>query len=211
MANGQVLAVNRNAKNLSYSSIEEAFKGFPSYLIDDFYNKQLNINDIALLSDDQTSQITQNTEDIATNADNIDTNTSNISTNTENIATNTADIVTNADNISDNTTDIATNTSAIALADGQLVGNNDFATLSVGGVVNLAANVTDAVITTTEITTSDLGTAPATYSQTYAQQQTDLLNECKTKINSLVSSDVLSVITQLNALLLAEQNANQMA
>lgn len=77
---------------------------------------------------------------------------------------------------------VSANAAAIALANGQLVGNMDYATVSVGGVVDLAALVSDL----TQIATADIGAAPAAYDQTYTQSVTDLTNENKAKVNEIV-------------------------
>lgn len=104
----------------------------------------------------------------------------------------------------------AANAAAIALASGQLVGNNDFATVPVGGVVNLMALVADAVDSLAEITIVDIGAAPALYDQTYTQSVTDLLNDTKAKHNQL-RLDLNLVVTQLNELLDNSITAKQMA
>ena len=188
--------LRQQALNLDYDDVKELLSsaGLKGNALDalalDWTQKQTNINDIAGSTTTLEGQVEQNTLDIFNNA---------------------TDIGNNATDIGNNTTNITANTDAIALANGQLVGNNDFAQSLIGGVVLLAANVADASITTTVIATADVGAAPAAYSQAYAQEQTDLINECKSKINSLVSSDVLDLITQLNAFLAANQTANQMS
>lgn len=104
----------------------------------------------------------------------------------------------------------AANAAAIALASGQLVGNNDFATSLVGGVVNLMALVSDAVDSNANIAMVDVGVAPAVYDQAYTQSVTDLLNDTKSKHNQLVT-DVNAVITQLNELISNSITAKQMS
>lgn len=91
------------------------------------------------------------------------------------------------------------NAAAIALASGQLVGNMDYATASVGGVVNLAALISDL----TQIVTPDIGAAPATYDQAYTQSVTDLTNENKDKINDIV--------TKVNDIIAGQITAKQMS
>jgi len=86
----------------------------------------------------------------------------------------------------------------------------DFAASLTGGTVLLAQSVSDAAATTVKITTSDIGSAPIVYDANYAQEQSDLINECKAKINGLVD-DVDSIKTQLNAFLLSNKTAKQMA
>lgn len=104
----------------------------------------------------------------------------------------------------------AANAAAIALASGQLIGNEDFATDLIGGVVNLMALVADAVDSLAEITIVDIGAAPALYDQTYTQSVTDLLNDTKAKHNQL-RIDLNLVVTQLNELLANSITAKQMA
>jgi hypothetical protein len=93
---------------------------------------------------------------------------------------------------------------------GDNVGTGDFAQTAIGGVVLLADLVADVAATTTVIATADVGAAPAAYDQAYADEQTDLINECKAKINSLINNDVLDLITQFNDLLQQMKAANQM-
>jgi len=94
---------------------------------------------------------------------------------------------------------------------GNNIGTEDYAQTLIGGAVLLAALVNDVVATTTVIATADVGSAPATYDQTYADQQTALINECKSKINSLINNDVLDLITQFNDLLSKMKTAKQMS
>lgn len=143
-----------------------------------------------------------------------------IEENTDAIAQNASDISDNATDIGNNTlsiNDVTTNFNDHDASDsehgvtGDNVGTEDVAQSLVGGVVFLAVNVADVSATTTEIATADVGAAPVAYAQAYAQEQTDLINECKSKINSLVNSDVLDLIKQLNAFLAANKTAKQMA
>ncbi len=301
MAGEQVDAVLRQSLDLSIGDIQREHPSWSKVAVDDYFYKQSNINSIAVLSDDQTAQIEQNTLDIAenaglisVNAGDIATNTANIATNTGNIATNTSNISTNAANISnhinnatgahaasaisydnatsglaatdaqaaidevdskadandtgltnhinnatgahassaisyDNTTSglTATNTqTAIDEVDSNLdthealttahgvtgnnVGTENYAQTAIGGVVLLADLVANVSATTTVIATADVGAAPAAYDQAYADQQTDLINECKAKINSLINNDVNDLITQFNDLLQQMKDAKQM-
>ena len=198
----------------SYSEIQEALtqKTIPDWFIQDYINKQQNIDTIAGSTTTletqvatNTTSITANTGNITTNATNIGTNATNITTNATNIGTNTAGITTNATNL--------TTHEGLAMAHGVLgvnVGTLNFAQALTGGVVLLAAKVTDATQISTAIVTADVGTAPVTYDQTYAQSQTDLINENKATINNLVT-DVTTLTTQLNAFLAAVQTAKQMS
>lgn len=95
-------------------------------------------------------------------------------------------------------------------ATGDIVGNLDWCTATIGGVVLLADLVADSVDSAAEITIADIGAAPATYSQTYTQSVTDLLNDTKSKHNQLLA-DLNDVVTQLNLLLASLISAKQMS
>lgn len=150
-------------------------------------------------------KITDLVDNTTTTPEAIDENAAAISVNSGNISTNATNITVVTNNF--NTHDASDSEHDVT---GNNVGTGDFATTSVGGVVRLAALVTDAAVTTATITTADIGTAGATYSQAYAQEQTDLINEEKAKINTLIT-DVTSAVTQLNAFLAANKTALQMS
>ena len=95
-------------------------------------------------------------------------------------------------------------------SNGNIVGDNDFCTELIGGVVNLMALVVDAVDSTAEVTVSDVGPAPVGYDAVYAQQQTDLINDVKEKHNTMLS-DLNNAIAQLNELIANSKTAKQMA
>ena len=92
---------------------------------------------------------------------------------------------------------------------GQVVGTLDFCTGSTGGVVLLAAAVTNANASTVAIT-GGLAAAGATYSQAYAQLQTDKINELCTDLTQVVT-DLNATISKLNALLAVSRTAKQLA
>lgn len=92
---------------------------------------------------------------------------------------------------------------------GQNVGTLDFCTGSTGGVVLLAAAVTDAAASVVAIT-GGLAAAGATYSQAYAQLQTDKINELCTDLTQAVT-DLNATISKLNSLLAASRAAKQLA
>ncbi|EFP1508793.1 autotransporter adhesin SadA [Salmonella enterica] len=62
---------------------------------------------------DTNEKVDQNTADITANTDSINQNTADITANTDSINQNTADITANTDSINQNTTDIAANTTSI--------------------------------------------------------------------------------------------------
>ena len=88
---------------------------------------------------------------------------------------------------------------------------SDFADTETGGAVLLCEAVNNAITSTATasdassssatVLTPDVGAAPAAYSQAYADQQTNLINDVKAKHNTLVS-DVNSVVTDINELVL---------
>lgn len=121
------------------------------------------------------------------------------------VDTNTEDIQTNADNLTAHEAD----TSAHGVT-GTNIGTDDYAQSDVGGSVLLADFVADAVDSSATITDPDVGVAPGTYSQTYAQEQTALINATKAAHNQLVI-DVNNAITQINSLLSSIITAKQMA
>lgn len=157
---------------------------WPKRLINDYLTTFRDLSNIAIQIDDVIGQV---------------------DTNTENIATNTANIQANADNLQTHEDD----TSAHGVT-GNNVGTEDYAQLAIGGVVLLAALVSDAIDSTATIDTADVGDAPATYLQTYAQEQTDLINETKAAHNQLVT-DLNSSIAVINSTLAAMIAAKQMA
>ena len=104
---------------------------------------------------------------------------------------------------------------------GDIVGTDDFCELALGGTVLLSPLVNDAVDSTAEVTIADaalstaevtiadtpasaaevtdvdVGLAGAAYSQAYANEQSDLINEVKSKHNTLVSN-LNTAITLVN-------------
>lgn len=93
---------------------------------------------------------------------------------------------------------------------GDIVGNEDFCTDVTGGVVLIMALVADAVSSAAEVTLSDVGGAPGTYSQSYANAQTDLINDVKAKHNQMLA-DLNAAITQLNELIANSKLSAQMS
>ncbi len=162
---------------------------------------------------------------IAENKEAIETNALAIAKNAEDIAVNSEAIVQNALAIAQNTANIQANAQAIVLlanslddhvnasqahnSNGDIVGFNDTATESTVGLVARMASIADAVETTVDIATADIGTAPAVYDQAYTQSVTDLTNENKAAINQL-ASDLNDAIAVLNNLLAESKTSGQM-
>ena len=143
----------------------------------------------------------------------------------ETLAEAVAQILVNSAAISANQTAIQTNVDAIQTnadnlqahedleeahdSNGVIVGFNDLADETTVGLVNRMATLADAVSSTVNITTADLGAAPAAYSQAYAQANADLTNENKAAINQL-ATDLNAAITALNTLIANSKTAGQM-
>ncbi len=190
-----------------------AYKGGNS--IDD------NIEDI----DQLVAAVEANIIAIAANKKEIEANALAIAQNAEDIAANSEAIVQNALAIAQNANDIANNAEAIVLlansldthvnasqahgSNGDIVGFNDTATESTVGLVARMASIADAVETTVDIITADIGAAPAAYDQAYTQSVTDLTNENKAAINQL-ASDLNDAIAVLNNLLAESKTSGQM-
>lgn len=180
-----------------------------------------NIEDI----DQLVAAVEDNIIAIAANKEAIESNALAIAKNAEDIAVNSAAIVQNALAIAENTTNIQANAQAIILlansldahvnasqahgSNGDIVGFNDTANESTVGLVARMASIADAVETTVDITTADIGAAPAAYDQVYTQSVTDLTNENKAAINQL-ASDLNDAIAVLNNLLAESKTSGQM-
>jgi len=94
-------------------------------------------------------------------------------------------------------------------ATGAVVGNLNYATSAVGGVVLEAVAVADAGTATITPPTA-LAAAGATYSQAYAQSQTDAINTLITNVTDL-RNFLNSAITVINSSLASERGAKQRA
>lgn len=92
---------------------------------------------------------------------------------------------------------------------GDIVGNLDYATAAVGGVVLEAVAVADAG-TATITPPAALGAAGAAYVQAYAQSQTDAINALITNVTDL-RNFLNSAITVINSSLASERGAKQRA
>lgn len=232
-------AKQRRQPRLTRRDILENNPLWSSLFVEDYEQKGQSLTELESDVASNTDRISQNEINIAQNSEDIVQNALGIAQNATDIAANTGLINGHINNISgahaasaisyDNSTSglTANNAqSAIDEIDGDLdthksnqsahgvtgdnVGSEDYAQALIGGVVLLASLVNDASQTSSAIATADIGAAPATYNQAYAQQQTDLINECKSKINALVT-DAGDVITQLNDLIAKMKTAKQMS
>ena len=190
-----------------------AYKGGNS--IDD------NIKDI----EDLVKAVELNILAITENKEAIELNTENIKINADNIEENTLAIIQNALAIAENATNIANNAAAILLlsnilnshinassahnSNGDIVGFNDLADETTDGLVKRMALIADAVDSLVNITTADIGPAPAAYDQSYTQLVADLTNENKAAANQL-STDLNAAIAVINNLLAESKTSGQM-
>lgn len=92
---------------------------------------------------------------------------------------------------------------------GDIVGNLDYAAASVGGVVWLATAVGDAVDSAVTPPAA-VATAPAAYTQSYANDQTGAINSLIANINDLQTA-LNSAIGVINSSLATERTAKQRA
>ena len=93
-------------------------------------------------------------------------------------------------------------------ATGSIVGSEDFASSSVGGVVLIAASVANAAASTVSVTSPDASAAPAAYSQAQMAEVVALVNELKADLNQAIT-DLNAAITTLNNSLISERTAKQ--
>ena len=170
--------------SLSYSEIERA-TGWKSPVI---------INDYLNISEESNRIIGQ-----------VDENTNAIASNIISISENASGIITNSDNL--NAHILSSSEHGVT---GDNVGNEDFSSSLIGGVVLLMNLVADAVASTEEITLSDLVAAPVSYDQSYTNLQSSLINDVKAKHNAMLA-DLNSSIVQLNELISSSITAKQMS
>ncbi|WP_445445518.1 trimeric autotransporter adhesin SadA [Citrobacter portucalensis] len=164
---------------------------------------------------DTNEKVDQNTADITTNTDSINQNTANITANTDSINQNTTDIAANTTSINQNTTDIATNTTNInnlsdavtTLTDDALLWDADSGAFSAkhngsaSKITNLAAGTlaadsTDAVNGSQLFDTNekvDQNTADITINTDSINQNTTDIATNTTNINNL--SDSVTTLT----------------
>ena len=93
---------------------------------------------------------------------------------------------------------------------GDNVGTGNYCTLLLGGVVDLAAAVTNANDSTVDVVSPSAPTAAATYTQSDIEAMVVLINEQKASTNQL-TTDLNAVVTQLNEVITNSKNAKQMA
>jgi len=224
----------RRRAQLSYQDIKRNNPAWDDIQVDDYLDKQNEINILVEESNTLAEQVAENTATNETQQTEIDSNTAGVSNNAATNATQQTEIDANTSTNATQQTEIDANTAGVATNAGNIttvtnnfnahdasnsehgvtgdnVGTGDFAQTAIGRVVLLADLVADVAATTAVIAIPDVGPAPVAYDQAYADEQTDLINECKAKINSLINNDVLDLITQFNDLLQQMKDANQMS
>ncbi len=205
----------RNSLTLSYAEIEQVHPDWSKVAIDDYFYKQSNINTLAISAQGLEAQVILNTDNIEINADNIviiDGNLTDHINDTDGAHAASAISFDNSGGLAATDVqgaidevdgDLTTHVNANSAhgAGGDVVGNTDFATSGVGGVVNLASTVALAAFSTVNVGNPDATDLPSVII---------LANELKQDVNFLVG-DLNAAITQLNAFLAANKTAKQMA
>lgn len=179
---------------LSAQELKELNPNWADGMIEDYLNQFRNMANVAINSDQIATEVNQNATDIGINATAIGVNATAIGVNATAIGVNATDIGTNATNLTNHI-----NSDSQHGVTGDNVGTQDFCTNSVGGVVLIAAVISDLVV----ISTADIAAAPALYDQTYTDTVATLVNENKAKINEIVA--------KINAIIDGQQTAKQMA
>lgn len=239
MAETLTQKILRQSLDLSYSTIEKEHPNWSKTAVDDYFYKQSNINSLAVSGEGVEAQVILNTAQIEINVTNIGINAGKIADNAADISTNAQNLTnhindpTDAHNASaihyNNVVSGLTADNAQAAIDeleselvvhiasdsahgvtGDNVGTLDYASAGTGGVVLRAVKVTDAVDSTVSVDSPDAAAAPIAYDQAQIQTIVTLANETKGDVNQLVT-DVNAAILKINAFLLANQNAKQMA
>lgn len=148
-------------------------------------------------SDEIVNEWLNNLQNSVTVANSSDANISSIDQNT-------IDISTNATNFEEHNT--STTEHGVT---GNNVGDENFCTELIGGVVLLMELVANAASSSETIALADIAAAPAAYNQSYIQTLATMANETKLRHNNMLS-DLNNAITQLNDLISKSQTAKQM-
>ena len=169
-------------------------------MVEDYLNILRNIISNAINSDQIAVEVNQNTADIEALDVRVTVNEVDIANLTIRVEDNELAITALDLRVTQNETDINDHVTSDSQhgVTGVNVGTEDFCTNSVGGVVLLA----DVIADLTQIATSDVLVAPATYDQTYTQTVSSLTNDNKAKINEIV--------LKINAIIAGQQTAKQM-
>jgi len=219
MAISRQEAARRRKANLSRDDIVRDNPRWSDIQVQDYLDKQEDIDSLSKSSDTIQEQVDQNTKTNELQQAQINSNTAGVNNNASNVAQNAINIANNALNIAQNSLDITAVTNSFNSHNdsdsqhgvtGVNVGTEDFAQSSIGGTVLLADLTNDAVDSTVSVVSPDAPLAAAIYSQSDTQANIDLTNELKTNVNQLVI-DLNAAIAQINDALDKSKTAKQMS
>lgn len=202
----------RRRLNLSYSDIRENNPNWNDSQIQDYLDKQKDINTLSDASQTLQDKVNQNTATNASQQLEINSNTAGVNNNASNNAQNASNIAQNSLDITAVTNNFNTHNASSSQhgVTGDNIGTEDYAQALVGGAVLLAELVNDAADSTVSVDSPDAPVAAATYSQADTQANVDLTNELKADVNQVVT-DLNAAIAQLNDLLAKSKTAKQMS
>ena len=179
--------------------------GWPDWLVNDYLTLLENL--ILLASSDDNFLIVLDQLQI-----DLDALTLRVDATEVDIAALDVRVTTNEADILQVTTDLATHVGGTSEhgATGNIVGTNDYCTEVTGGTVLRAAISSNAVVSTATVALPAVGAAPAAYSQAYAQEQSDLINDIRTNHNTAVA-DLNNAIGVVNDIIAKAKTAKQMS
>lgn len=193
--------------------------GFSDTMVDDYLTMFENFVLLAGSGDGSVIQIAENTENIKilfTRVNALDQNVIDINIHIGLIDQSIIDVNVRVDladlaiiGVQNNLTTHENNDSAHGVT-GDNVGTGNYCTLLLGGVVDLAGAVTNAVDSNVDVVSPSVPAAAATYTQADIETMVVLLNEQKASINQL-TTDLNAVVTQLNEVITNSKTAKQMA
>lgn len=193
--------------------------GWPDWLVNDYLTLLENLILLASSDDNFLLVLQQLQIDLDALELRVDVTESNISALDTRVTTAEGEIVTLDGRVTVNEADIAQNALDIAThvgsnsehgATGDIVGTGDYCTELLGGTVLRAALSANAVSSTATIALAALGAAPAAYSQAYAQSQSNLINDIRTKHNTSIT-DLNNAIGVINDIIAKAKTAKQMS
>lgn len=200
----------RRRLNLSYSDIRENNPNWSDGQIQDYLDKQEDINTLSEVSQTLQEQVDQNTATNESQQLEIDSNTAGVNNNAANIAQNAINLANLSLVVAQNSLDITAVTdnfnthnasSSQHGVTGDNIGTEDYAQTLTGGAVLLAELVNDAVDSTVSVDSPDA---------TDLTSVITLANETKADVNQVVT-DLNAAIAQLNDLLAKSKTAKQMS
>ena len=160
-----------------------------------FFNSSIDLTNISDSTNENNDNIKKNSENITKNTTKITENTQNIEFNRKNIESNTQKIEINRQNIESNKQELDTHVNSKSQhgATGDIVGNQDFCTDVLGGVVLLCDSVTKLDI----IQPIEIPPAPESYNQDYFNNLATAVNnnhavliKLVEKVNEIIDKQV---------------------